>query len=259
MLAKTTLAVAAAASAAALIAGHPSSPALPLPRQELPAPFHGQHTGVAIADLNGDGAPDLLFAAGRHWVDQPFALLNLGPDLRDDDDAATGTGTGTGTGGGGGGRFRGVRFSDALPLGPPGGYYQVDALAAKASGGGGGAGDDDDARVTSTVLLVGGTCHVEKPSDFGSCVKASLDREVFDFRDAPGLTRCPPFKTLPAIPGLEHVRNSAGGRRGAGGVLRGPSRRRVQPDVEPGVVAPPPARGPERRLRTLPLCGGRTP
>lgn len=139
--------LAVTAAAAALATGRPAAATPPradaLPRQDLPAPFYGQHTGVVAVDLNADGAIDLLFAAGRHWIDQPYALLNLGPEL----DAS--------------GTLSGVRFSDALPLGPPGGYYQVDVV------------DGDDASATSTVLLVGGTCHVEKPNDFGSCARGT--------------------------------------------------------------------------------------
>eukprot|EP00581_Thalassiosira_minuscula_P003364 CAMPEP_0183740118 /NCGR_PEP_ID=MMETSP0737-20130205/58783_1 /TAXON_ID=385413 /ORGANISM="Thalassiosira miniscula, Strain CCMP1093" /LENGTH=514 /DNA_ID=CAMNT_0025975103 /DNA_START=82 /DNA_END=1626 /DNA_ORIENTATION=- len=118
-----------------------------LPHQSLEAPYYGQHAGCAFADLNGDGAMDLIFAAGRHWVDQSFALINLGPEYDDDDDDM---------------EFAGVKFSEALPIGPPGAYYQVDVSSSSKS---------DSSTHYSTVLLVGGTCHVEEPNSFGSCNK----------------------------------------------------------------------------------------
>jgi len=114
-----------------------------LPYQTLDTPYHGQHVGVQNFDLNGDGVEDVLFAAGRHWIDQSYALINLGPEYND-------------------GRFLGVKFSEALPIGKPGSYYQIDVSSNT---------DKSDDAVTqhSTVLLVGGTCHVEKPNDLGSC------------------------------------------------------------------------------------------
>lgn len=117
--------------------------------QILETPFLGQHVGLAISDINKDGAPDVLVAAGRHWVDQSYALINLGPIISENGD------------------FEGVRFSEALPMGPPGGYYQIDVapsfLQTKPS--------YDKGTHHSTVLLVGGTCHDDTPTQFGSCVK----------------------------------------------------------------------------------------
>ncbi|KAL7537498.1 hypothetical protein ACHAWF_005783 [Thalassiosira exigua] len=121
-----------------------------LPYQSLPTPYLGQHVGVSLADLNGDGALDLLFAAGRHWVDRPYVLFNLGPRELDNDRDGDSD------------EFWGVRFSDAQPLGPPGAYYQIDVASQTRP-----ADDDGDRR--STILLVGGTCHVERPNEFGSC------------------------------------------------------------------------------------------
>ena len=103
--------------------------------QILETPFLGQHVGLAIFDINNDGAPDLLFAAGRHWVDQSYALINLGPMHNSD------------------GEFEGIRFSSALPVGPPGGYYQIDAAPSSRSS----SSTYDDSTHTM-VLLVGGTC-----------------------------------------------------------------------------------------------------
>lgn len=107
----------------------------------IPAPYYGQHVGAVVADLNNDGAPDVLFGAGRHWVDQSYALINLGAEVNEK------------------GEFKRIRFSEAVPLGPPGGYYQIDAVPSS---------------TTSThtkVLLVGGTCHLDKLNSLGSCEK----------------------------------------------------------------------------------------
>jgi hypothetical protein len=107
-------------------------------QQFLPAPAHsrGEHTGVKIYDLNGDGHDDLLFAAGRHSVDQPYALMNLGKSVNNSAP---------------------IRFSEAISLGKPGGFYQVDASTLSSL---------DDGHVA--VLLAGGTCTVEKLCQPGS-------------------------------------------------------------------------------------------
>jgi hypothetical protein len=115
--------------------------------QVLETPFLGQHVGLATFDVNNDGAPDILFAAGRHWVDQSYALINLGPMHNSD------------------GEFEGIRFSSALPVGPPGGYYQIDAAPSSRSS----SSTYDDSTHTM-VLLVGGTCHEDTPNKYGSCV-----------------------------------------------------------------------------------------
>ena len=114
--------------------------------QILETPFLGQHVGLSIFDINNDGAPDVLFAAGRHWVDQSYALINLGPKYNETGD------------------FEGIRFSEALPIGPPGGYYQIDVAPSL---------QPTSFRGThyTLVLLVGGTCHYKTPNQFGSCVK----------------------------------------------------------------------------------------
>lgn len=95
-------------------------------RQSLPAPENGrgEHTGVAVYDLNHDGYLDVLFAAGRHSVDQSYALINLGPH-------ENGT----------------IRFSEAIPIGAQGGYYQVDVSSLTSL---------QEGHVA--VLLAGGTC-----------------------------------------------------------------------------------------------------
>ena len=116
--------------------------------QVLKTPFLGQHVGLASYDINNDGAPDILFAAGRHWVDQSYALINLGPMYNSD------------------GEFLGVKFSPALPIGPAGGYYQIDVAPSfqKTSA------SSSSFNVTqSMVLLVGGTCHDDAPTQYGSC------------------------------------------------------------------------------------------
>ena len=138
--------------------GSSSSGSTSLPNQALPTPFNGQHVGASFADLNGDGAPDLLFAAGRHWVDQPYALINLGPQYDKES-----------------GEFVGVKFSEALPIGVPGGYYQIDVVLPNIKQQELFASDDDGTQHhTTTVLLVGGTCHYEHPTpSFGSCKKGT--------------------------------------------------------------------------------------
>jgi hypothetical protein len=105
-------------------------------QQSLPVPANsrGEHTGVAGYDLNGDGYDDVLFAAGRHSVDQPYALINLGKN-------ENGT----------------IRFSEAIPLGRPGGFYQVDASTLSSL---------DEGHVA--VLLAGGTCTVAELCQPGS-------------------------------------------------------------------------------------------
>ena len=105
--------------------------------QRLPSPYEGQYTGIAATDLNNDGYPDLLISAGKHWVDQPYVLMNLG---------STGDGH--------------VRWSDPLPIGPPAGYYAIDAgrfsfLTRHNAWG---------------VLLAGGDCNTPEWNQFGSCV-----------------------------------------------------------------------------------------
>ena len=117
--------------------------------QILETPFLGQHVGLSIFDINNDGAPDVLFAAGRHWVDQSYALINLGPKYNEN------------------GNFQGIRFSEALPIGPPGGYYQIDVAQTLQTT------SSDDGTHHTLVLLVGGTCHYETPNQFGSCVKGN--------------------------------------------------------------------------------------
>jgi hypothetical protein len=91
--------------------------------QILPSPFRGRHTGVATHDINGDGHLDVLYSAGRHGVDQSFALINLGYNNE------------------------AFRFSDPVRIGDPGGYYQIDASPLSSL---------DDGHVA--VLLAGGTC-----------------------------------------------------------------------------------------------------
>lgn len=105
-------------------------------QQSLPTPANsrGEHTGVAVYDLNGDGYDDVLFAAGRHSIDQPYALINLGK-------YENGT----------------IRFSEAIPLGNPGGFYQIDVSPLSSLEAG-----------HVAVLLAGGTCTVAELCQPGS-------------------------------------------------------------------------------------------
>lgn len=96
-----------AATALVAIQATISTSALEWHSQNLGQPYGGQHTGVAVYDLNGDGFLDLLFAAGRHSLDTAFVLINLGRNDTKDD-----------------GKPEFV-FSDPLPL-QYGGFYQVD-------------------------------------------------------------------------------------------------------------------------------------
>jgi len=118
--------------------------ALDFETQNLGIPYAGQHTGLAAADLNNDGYLDLLFSAGRHSLDQSFALVNLG--LK-----ADGT----------------IRFSEPLAIGDPGGYYQVDTSRLSSL---------DPAH--HAVLLAGGSCTRTSPTQFGSCTPGSVTAAV---------------------------------------------------------------------------------
>jgi hypothetical protein len=111
---------------------HLAANALEWTSQVLSTPFDGQHTGVAVYDLNGDGYLDVLYAAGRHGIDQPYALINLGfnNDNNNDDNGTTT-----------------FRFSEPVKIGNPGGYYQIDVAPLSSLPPG-----------HVAVLLAGGTC-----------------------------------------------------------------------------------------------------
>jgi len=123
---------------------------LTIQRQTLGNPYEGQFTGVDWADLNNDGVPDLLVSAGKHWIDQSYALINLGT-------------TNSNSNGGS------VIFSDPLPIGPPGGYTNV-AVGNFASLSTGHHG----------VLLAGGDCHFFMPNQFGSCQPVITPARLLD-------------------------------------------------------------------------------
>jgi hypothetical protein len=110
-------------------------------RQSIPSFYRGDHSGAAVYDLNHDGYNDLLFAAGRYGVDQSYAMINLG--YKDED----------GT----------LRFSDPIPIGYPGGYFQIDVFPLSSL---------DEGHVS--VLLVGGTCIQPYVCDLGSHEPAVL-------------------------------------------------------------------------------------
>ena len=90
--------------------------------QNLGTPFRGEHSGVAVVDLNHDGYPDVLFSAGRHDRDQPYAMINLGRKF----DSSNGGNVGNYEDDDVDGMM--IQFSSALPFGDPGGYYQVDTF-----------------------------------------------------------------------------------------------------------------------------------
>ena len=92
--------------------------------QVLESPYGGKHTGVKLFDVNNDGFDDILFAAGRHSIDQSYVRINLGFD----DEGYH-------------------QFSDPIPLGSPGGFYQIDVARLSSLG------SDHVA-----VLLAGGSC-----------------------------------------------------------------------------------------------------
>lgn len=108
--------------------------------QSLGAPFEGQHTGTAFADLNNDGHTDVLFSAGRHWVDQPFALMNLGIVEDPNEEGAK------------------IRFSKPVPIGNPGGYTQIDTTRLSSID-----------STNTAVILAGGICRQTQKNQFGSC------------------------------------------------------------------------------------------
>ena len=114
--------------------------------QRLPSPYEGQYTSLASADLNSDGYPDLLISAGKHWIDQPYVLMNLGNDEGMD--------------------VGGVRWSDPLPLGPPAGYYAVEA------------GRFSFLPDAWGVLLAGGDCNSSATNQFGNCIPGSTSPAV---------------------------------------------------------------------------------
>lgn len=57
-------------------------------------------------------------------MDQSYAIINLGPNYTY---YSISGGKSQGTDGGSV-VFEGVRFSEALPIGPPGSFYQIDML-----------------------------------------------------------------------------------------------------------------------------------
>ena len=111
-------------------------------RQYLGSTAAGQHTGLAVYDLNYDGYPDILISAGRHSRDQSVAHINLGFDKDS-------------------GEFR---FSRALKLGPAGGYYNVDVAPLSSL---------EKGHVA--VLLAGGSCNDYAACGFGNSPAVLLD------------------------------------------------------------------------------------
>lgn len=92
--------------------------------QQIRSSINGMNRGAALADINLDGAGDIIFAAGRDTSnpDQPYALINLGKNLT-------------------GNNFL---FSSPVNIGSPGAYQSVD-VAILTSG-------------EVRVLLSGGPC-----------------------------------------------------------------------------------------------------
>jgi hypothetical protein len=133
--------------------------------QTLGVPFAGQHTGVAVFDLNGDGHLDLLFSSGRHWVDQSYIMMNLGIDDNPDDDMPSQQRQ----------RRQQYKFSKEYPIGKPGGYYQVDASTLSSLNDNNNSGD---MRNHTAVLLAGSVCAVAIGNEFGSCELGSTNAAV---------------------------------------------------------------------------------
>lgn len=153
--------------------------------QYIGDPYESQYTGVTTFDLNNDGLPDLLVSAGKHWIDQPYVLINLG--------AVNGVPV----------------FSDPLPLGPPGGYYQVDATVWPSL-----------AEGHVAVLLAGGDCTQRESNQFGSCAFGEqtqallLDIHVSETCTAPAARRSSALCSL-TWRFLWQDDSSAGDRNGA--------------------------------------------
>ena len=114
-------------------------------RQYLGSTKKGQHTGLAVYDLNYDGYLDILISAGRHSRDQSVAYINLGFDKDT-------------------GEFR---FSNALNVGPAGGYYNVDVAPLSSL---------EEGHVA--VLLAGGSCTNRAVCGFGHGPAVLLDVHV---------------------------------------------------------------------------------
>ena len=117
-------------------------------RQELKSPYEGQYTGITAADLNQDGYPDLLVSAGKHWIDQSYVLMNLGPNYS----------------------AYGARFSPPLPLGEPSGHYSVQAERFASFGG--------DSHNEWGVLLSGADCSNPESNQFGTCTPGTASPAV---------------------------------------------------------------------------------
>jgi hypothetical protein len=157
-----------------------NSPSSDFYMQRFNVPFAGQHTGVAVYDLNGDGYLDLLFSSGRHWIDQSYVMMNLGiVDAVDTDPEDNGSSSRKKK------PQQQYKFSKEYPIGEPGGYYQVDATTLSFMNDARRRNDNNERRTMmkervhhTAVLLAGSVCTVGGENEFGGCEFGSMEPAV---------------------------------------------------------------------------------
>ena len=151
--------------------------------QLLESPYGGKHTGVKLFDINNDGFDDVFYSAGRHSVDQSYIRINLGFD-----------------------EFGDHNFSDPIPIGDPGGFYQVDVAPLSSLSNG-----------SVAVLLAGGTC-----GDLNACELSSEQPAVVLDVSVSGCTAFEPSE--PCVSSYSKIwedPSPEGDRNGAFGISMG--------------------------------------